>query len=145
MLLVNREPGPFAREFTAAARPLHLRDGLAESDAARRRLTGHGGRAGAPGRPEGDLRATASPVPAMFGIGDSLIYFVDGYSAADAGCAGLRAAHPPEVVADKGFTRIDHLTNNVAKGEPWQVGSFYKTCSASRGSLLRHPRRSRRA
>ncbi|HLM48528.1 MAG TPA: 4-hydroxyphenylpyruvate dioxygenase, partial [Myxococcaceae bacterium] len=67
------------------------------------------------------------PVPAVYGIGESLIYLVD--------CAddpqrweklGF-VAHPrPVRVAPKGFTRIDHLTNNVEKGTMGRWSSFYK-------------------
>lgn len=63
-------------------------------------------------------------LPAIYGIGDSLIYFVDNPS-------GFFEAefeeHPePKVVEDKGFHTIDHLTNNVYKGTLTQWADFYK-------------------
>lgn len=63
-------------------------------------------------------------VPAVYGIGDSLIHFVDD-DKHDVLSAFVE--HPePVLVPEKGFTVIDHLTNNVEKGtmERWQ--RFYK-------------------
>lgn len=66
-------------------------------------------------------------VPAIFGIGDSLIYFVEANTSShhyqDFGFVELEN---PTVVRDCGFTRIDHLTNNVYKGTMSQWADFYK-------------------
>lgn len=65
--------------------------------------------------------------PAIYGIGDSLIYFIDKY--ADKGSIyadDFVDLENPEVVADMGFTRIDHLTNNVYKGTMEEWANFYK-------------------
>lgn len=73
---------------------------------------------------EGDLRIAGEPVPAVCGIGGSLIYFIaPGTTWRDLGFAPLAA---PDLVADKGFVRIDHMTNNVPKGELGKWGAFYK-------------------
>ena len=63
-------------------------------------------------------------LPAIYGIGDSVIYFVDDPK-------GLFEAnfadHPtPNKVEDKGFLMIDHLTNNVQKGTMETWSNFYK-------------------
>lgn len=61
------------------------------------------------------------PFPAVFGIGDSLIYFVDNRFK-------LREAFQPtheEPVAQKGLLKIDHLTNNVPRGEMDKWCDFY--------------------
>lgn len=67
------------------------------------------------------------PVPAIYGIGDMLIYFMDTdqhknfYQ--DLGFVN----HPnPEIVPTKGFLTIDHLTNNVAHGQMQHWADFYK-------------------
>jgi 4-hydroxyphenylpyruvate dioxygenase len=60
---------------------------------------------------------------AIFGIGDSLIYFVDDHDLTRRGFVPLEV---PELVAAKGFTVIDHLTNNVAKGTMATWAAFYK-------------------
>jgi 4-hydroxyphenylpyruvate dioxygenase len=66
-------------------------------------------------------------VPAVFGIGDSLIYFVDQPHAADKWeRLGFVALEQPVLSEGKGFSRIDHLTNNVEKGTMQQWASFYK-------------------
>ena len=63
----------------------------------------------------------AKPFPAVYGIGDSLIYFVDNEF-------DLKAAYTPTgefPVPQKGLIRIDHLTNNVPKGEMQKWCEFY--------------------
>lgn len=67
------------------------------------------------------------PYPAIYGIGDSLIYFVDKY-----GSKGtiydddFVEINESQTVKDKGFTAIDHLTNNVYKGTMDIWVKFYK-------------------
>ncbi len=67
------------------------------------------------------------PYPAIFGIGDSLIYFIDKF--ADKGSIfedDFIDLEAPEIVPDKGFLVVDHLTNNVYKGTMEQWANFYK-------------------
>jgi 4-hydroxyphenylpyruvate dioxygenase len=62
------------------------------------------------------------PFPAVYGIGGSLLYFVDNRFS-------LREAFAPtgdEPVAQKGLIRIDHLTHNVPRGEMEKWCSFYE-------------------
>lgn len=61
------------------------------------------------------------PVPAIYGIGDSLIYFV-----ATGESLGFKNLQDPKRVEEKGFLSIDHLTNNVYKGTMQKTASFYK-------------------
>ncbi|MFT7625092.1 MAG: 4-hydroxyphenylpyruvate dioxygenase [Myxococcota bacterium] len=61
-------------------------------------------------------------LPAVFGIGESLIYFVDSDDWQDQ----FKALGEPDKVADKGFTAIDHLTNNVLKGTMDKWARFYR-------------------
>ncbi|MEZ4399234.1 MAG: 4-hydroxyphenylpyruvate dioxygenase [Kofleriaceae bacterium] len=76
---------------------------------------------------DGDLTRAGRPVPAVAGIGGSLLYFVDGPRDVSRWAQLGFVAHPaPVEVADKGFLAIDHLTNNVAKGELGTWGAFYK-------------------
>ncbi len=73
----------------------------------------------------GDLwRANDEDLPAVFGIGDSLIYFVDDRDGWHA--LGFRLLDAPTRVPDKGFRAIDHLTNNVPRGELERWSNFYK-------------------
>ncbi len=67
-------------------------------------------------------------MPAIYGIGDSIIYFVginekDSYLKAQ----GFVPLEAPELVEEKGFLKIDHLTNNVYKGTMAYWADFYKT------------------
>lgn len=77
---------------------------------------------------QGELHLkNGTPVPAILGIGDMLIYFVDKnihqQQYADLGFA----KHPEAIeVAPKGFLVIDHLTNNVEKGTLKKWAEFYK-------------------
>lgn len=67
------------------------------------------------------------PVPAIFGIGDSLIYFIDDYNERKFyGETGFEKLKNPEMVPTIGFEFIDHLTNNVYEGTMSQWSDFYK-------------------
>lgn len=126
-LLLNREPGSFAARFGA----LH---GPAISSMGWR--VHNGGDAlgaviarGATHAPAVDLSRDGHPVPAVLGIGDSLIYLVDGCEQpfeARYAALGFVPLEAPERVAPKGFTVIDHLTNNVHKGTMGRWAEFYK-------------------
>jgi 4-hydroxyphenylpyruvate dioxygenase len=68
-------------------------------------------------------------LPAIYGIGDSLIYFVQ---ADDEGLYsfsrfGFEELQDPVRVEPKGFLLIDHLTNNVYKGTMHEWAEFYKS------------------
>jgi 4-hydroxyphenylpyruvate dioxygenase len=67
------------------------------------------------------------PVPAIYGIGDSIIYFLDKASLANEYFnLGFKTAAKPIQSPDKGFLEIDHLTNNVYKGTMEEWSKFYK-------------------
>jgi 4-hydroxyphenylpyruvate dioxygenase len=124
--LLNREPRSFAASFTASHGPCICSMGWRVDDA--KSAASIAVTRGARPRPEGDLAyADATPLPAIFGIGDSLLYFVDGFDRADKWARlGFVKHETPVHVANKSFTRIDHLTNNVEKGTMSRWASFYK-------------------
>ena len=63
---------------------------------------------------DGEYSINGKKVPTIFGIGDSLIYFVDNYRDENFyEQLGFQKTSNPEILADKGFMAIDHLTNNV--------------------------------
>ncbi len=65
--------------------------------------------------------------PAIYGIGDSLIYFIDAYEGDDTiWHTDFEALENPIVQKDKGFIEIDHLTNNVYQGTMKKWADFYK-------------------
>ena len=76
---------------------------------------------------EGDEFTKSVQAPAVYGIGDSLIYFIDEtndfktlYS------SEYEKLESPTLVPNKGFLLIDHLTNNVYKGTMQKWADFYK-------------------
>ncbi|TLU64174.1 4-hydroxyphenylpyruvate dioxygenase [Thalassotalea litorea] len=69
------------------------------------------------------------PYPAIYGIGDSLIYFIDVWG--DKGSIyqndfELLPEDERNMVEDKGFLAIDHMTNNVYQGTMQKWADFYK-------------------
>lgn len=69
-----------------------------------------------------------STLPAVMGIGNSLIYFVepDSFNKFSYERYGFQKLQDPTMVPDKGFLVIDHLTNNVFKGTMQRWARFYK-------------------
>ncbi len=74
-----------------------------------------------------DFFKDGKPVPAIMGIGGSIIYFVETSSTS---CLfkdfGFESLSKPDLVEEKGFLRIDHMTNNVERGEMEKWSDFYK-------------------
>jgi len=76
---------------------------------------------------EGDLERGSEVVPAVAGIGDSLIYLIDGWRSPQRWARLGFTPHPrPVTVAGKGFRAIDHLTNNVPRGSLGRWADFYR-------------------
>ncbi len=67
------------------------------------------------------------PYPAIYGIGNSIIYFIDAFTAENnIYNSDFSDLESPEIVEEKGFLRVDHLTNNVYKGTMEKWANFYK-------------------
>jgi 4-hydroxyphenylpyruvate dioxygenase len=67
------------------------------------------------------------PYPAIRGIGDSLIYFIDQFGEkGDIYSKDFVPLDRPELQPDKGFIAVDHLTNNVPAGMLHHWADFYK-------------------
>jgi 4-hydroxyphenylpyruvate dioxygenase len=77
---------------------------------------------------EGDFKgANGEKIPTIYGIGDSLIYFMTGDSAkAEYSDLGFVPHTAPINQQHKGFLAIDHLTNNVYNGTMATWSDFYK-------------------
>jgi len=76
---------------------------------------------------EGEYSYKGNKIPAIYGIGDSLIYFVDEENSQQLYKEmGFQADPNGKKVEDKGFQFIDHLTNNVPKGTMEHWSNFYK-------------------
>ncbi len=75
---------------------------------------------------ECDYTFGGKPVPAIYGIGGSLLYFVDAKMCeSDLAPLGFQTTKA-EMVESLGFELIDHLTNNVFLGEMEAWANFYK-------------------
>ncbi len=117
--LVNRDADGFAAEFGKLHGPSLCAMGwrVDDAEAAVRTAVERGAR-----RFEG--QGYYGDAPAIYGIGDSLIYFID---AKGPSYMDDFVAHPdPKRVDDKGFIVIDHLTNNVEAGTMETWAKFYK-------------------
>jgi 4-hydroxyphenylpyruvate dioxygenase len=124
--LVNEEPGSHAVRFAAAHGPCASSMAFRVVDA--RQAYDRAISLGAvPADPqEGSL---AMDVPAIRGIGGSLLYFLDRYgakgSAFDAEFEWLGDADPYPV--GQGLYYLDHLTHNVGRGRMDVWSKFYET------------------
>jgi 4-hydroxyphenylpyruvate dioxygenase len=116
--VVDRDPGSYATRHRAEHGPgvtalgFAFADPRAAFDAAVRR-----------GATPFAERGASFDAPAIVGVGGTLIYFVDARAGIE---RELVALDQPVRVAEKGFLAIDHLTNNVRKGELAKWSAFYK-------------------
>ena len=76
---------------------------------------------------EGDAKAKGGwDLPAIYGIGDALVYFVDRYGAKGNVYDGAFNYESPDHVPNGvGLSVIDHMTNNVPAGEMQKWCDFY--------------------
>ena len=118
--LLNKEKSGFSSEFTKKHGPAISSMGwrvknatFAKEEAVRR------------GAKPAD--STDFPYPAIYGIGNSLIYFIDAYEGENTMWdTDFEDLENPVLQKDKGFLEIDHLTNNVHKGTMEKWADFYK-------------------
>jgi 4-hydroxyphenylpyruvate dioxygenase len=66
------------------------------------------------------------PFFAVYGIGESLIYFIDETCEKQLYGGIFKEAQKPGTVAGYGFTIVDHFTNNVPRGEMQKWADFYE-------------------
>ncbi len=118
--LINNEPGSHAMDFAAAHGPCAPSMGWRVADA------GHAFRhAVAQGAEPFAGAGRTLDVPAIRGIGGSLIYFIDSHrktSPYNAEFDWIADANPPGL----GFYYLDHLTHNVHRGNMDKWFAFYR-------------------
>ena len=122
--IVNAEPESYAQSFARVHGPSVCAIAIRVKDAARtfERVVELGAKPHA-----GRVGPMELNIPAIKGIGDSLIYLVDRYgekSIYDVDFVPLDSAGPPS--ADTGLTYIDHLTHNVYRGRMDLWAGFYE-------------------
>jgi len=117
--LLNKQPGSFADKFAQEHGPSISSMGwrVVDAKAAQQEAVKKGAKAA-----EGDY-----PFPAIYGIGENLIYFIENFQDKDRYSKWGFKAHPnPQITPSKGFICIDHLTNNVYPGQMKKWTKFYK-------------------
>lgn len=120
--IVNCEPGSFAARFAAQHGPCISSTGFRVRDAvdAFRVATTRGGK----GFIGSDSERGPFPFPAIYGIGESLIYFIDEASRQKLYKEIFKVSD--EKPAGYGFQMVDHFTNNVPVGEMQKWCDFYE-------------------
>lgn len=74
-----------------------------------------------------DYQLDGKDVPAIEGIGGSLIYFIDAYQDKQMyQRLGFESEDSTKVLENTGFVVIDHLTNNVYQGKLQEWSDFYQ-------------------
>lgn len=123
--IVNSEPNTFASSFAALHGPCACATGWRVQDAQKAYDTAIA--RGAKPAPQTDYERNGKKVPAILGVGDSVIYFIDDHKKASRyEDLGFEALAKPDLVPSKGFALMDHLTNNVFQGELEPLSNFYK-------------------
>lgn len=120
--LLNREKKGFSADFAKSHGPAICSMGwrVDNAEEAQAEAVRRGAKAAKP-------EDTDLPYPAIYGIGDSLIYLIDQFG--DKGniyAKDFIDLEEKNVVPDLGFIEIDHLTNNVFKGTMDTWAKFYK-------------------
>ncbi len=124
--LLSQEDGSFAQSFSKAHGPSISSMGWRFKDA--KLAWEMAVKRGASPCKRGDYEdSLGQPIPAVYGIGESLIYFLDAGSS-DRVYENLQfAEHPsPDLRQSCGFILVDHLTNNVYQGALKKWAQFYK-------------------
>lgn len=120
--LINREKAGFSAQFAASHGPSICSMGWRVDDAAFAQAEAV--RRGATVVAD---NAKDYPYPAIYGIGQSVIYFIDQFGPTNSiWQRDFIALDNPRVQPDKGFLVVDHLTNNVPLGEQEKWANFYK-------------------
>ena len=125
--MLNYEKGSFAESFYKSHGPSISSMGwrVEKADASYKEAL----KRGAGGNPNGDYsQVSGKVVPALYGIGESLVYLIQADEAGEFSYSrfGFEPLQDPIITPEKGFFVIDHLTNNVYKGDMEKWASFYK-------------------
>lgn len=123
--LVNKDPNSFAASFMKLHGPCACATGwrVENADKAFEVALARGAKAA----PHADYMRHGKKIPAILGVGDSVIYFIDDHkNPSRYEQMGFVTAKDPDIVQGKGFALMDHLTNNVHEGQLKPLADFYK-------------------
>lgn len=122
--ILNLEPGTFALEFSNQHGPSISSTGFRVADAeyAYKAALTRGARA----YTGTDAQKGASPFPAVYGIGDSLVYFVDAKNNQKLYTETFKISANDMAPKGYGLLEVDHFTNNVPRGEMQKWCDFYE-------------------
>src|SRR5262245_48058875 len=111
--IINAEPDSFAQNFARAHGPSVCAMAFRVRDAAQafKRAVELGARPF-----EGRVGPMELNIPAIEGIGGSVLYLVDRYGEQTIYDVDFKPAPRPQSVTNAGLTYIDHLTHNVHRG-----------------------------
>lgn len=124
--LVNSQPNSFADDFKSLHGPCASATGWRVENAEFALKTAI--ERGAKAAPKSDYTRHGKPVPAIFGVGNSIIYFIDDSKNPNRyGELGFKDIESPVITPSRGFALMDHLTNNVNQGELKPLSEFYKS------------------
>lgn len=121
--VINSEPGTFAQKFAKQHGPSICATGFRVKNAQKAFETAVA-RGAKPIEAKGD--PASHSFPAVYGIGDSAIYFIDRYKDRVHYDEDFRYTQVDKSPKGKGLTLIDHLTNNVPRGEMEKWCDFYR-------------------
>ncbi len=121
--IINAEPDSFGQKFARAHGPSACAMAFRVKDAARalERAVELGARA-----VESRVGPMELNIPAIEGIGGSLIYLVDRYGERTIYDVDFQSVQAPAAVRSAGLTYIDHLTHNVQRGNMDKWAGFYE-------------------
>lgn len=117
--VINRDPNSFAESFRNAHGPSICATGFRVRDA--KKAFDEAVRRGARPCPNPELHT----FPAVYGIGDSLVYFIDRYGSNDVYAQDFNLK-PATQDHHAHLQLVDHMTNNVPNGELKKWCDFYE-------------------
>ena len=121
--ILNMEPGTFAKKFVEAHGPSICSTAFVVKDADQAfKIAVERGAKPFTGT---DAEKGATPFKAVYGIGDSLIYFVDQNIIKKLYTEIFPVAEADKAPAGVGLLELDHFTNNVPRGEMQKWCDFY--------------------
>lgn len=121
--IVNTEPGTFAADFAKKHGPSICSTGfrVANAEQAFQLALARGAKAYL----GSDFEKGASPFSAIYGIGDSLIYFIDEKNRQRLYSEVFKVRAEDQNPVGLGLRLVDHFTNNVPVGEMQKWCDFY--------------------